>query len=354
MFLYIVIAIVIFGLLIAVHELGHFAAAKWLGVKVNEFSIGMGPPLLKHEGEETLYSLRLLPIGGFCSMEGEDDDSADPRAFGRAAAWKKLIILAAGAAMNFLVGLILCLALTSTYQYLATPVIADFAEEFDLVGENGLMQGDRILRVNGERVYTQSDISLLFPRGNGETMDLLILRDGEKRLLQNFPLTLRPYTQDGQQVMRYGINFQVIEPTLPQKLREGTMMAVDFVRLVRLSLMDLLTGEVGVREMSGPVGIVGIISDVGSAAETPKYAMYGIMNLAALIAVNLAVMNLLPLPALDGGRIFFILLNGIIFTLSRKKIDAKYEGYVHFAGLVALMGLILFVTLSDIGKIFGH
>lgn len=351
---YIIVAILIFGVLIATHELGHFATAKWLGVKVNEFSIGMGPSIFKKQKGETLYSLRAFPMGGYCAMEGEDDDSADPRSFGRAAVWKKMIILCAGAAMNFLTGLLLCLFLVAPYVNLIRPVVVSFADGFSLVGQDGLMAGDRILSIDGERVYTYDDVTLLFSRSNGKTMDLVVEREGNRVRLDGLPLYPREYTEDGKTQLRYGLNFLIEPATAGGKLREGWYMAVDFVRLVRLSLGDLVSGAAGLRDLSGPVGIVGVMSDVGSSATTISGALYGLVYLAALIAVNLAVMNLLPLPALDGGRIFFLLLNSGLYALFRKKIDPKYEGYVHMAGLAALMALMLVVTLSDVGKLFGR
>lgn len=351
---YIIVAILIFGVLIATHELGHFAAAKMFGVKVNEFSIGMGPAIYKREKGETLYSVRVFPIGGYCAMEGEDDDSADPRSFGKAKAWKKIIILCAGAAMNFLTGLLLCLLLVLPYVNTVQPVVVSFAEGFLLKGEQGLMAGDRIVSIDGERVYVYDDVTLLFSRSNGKTMDLVVERDGSRVRLEDFPLFPREYTEDGKTQLRYGINF-LIEPATPgDKLREGWFMAVDFVRLVRLSLGDLISGAAGLRDLSGPVGIVNVMSGVGSSAATAGAALYSLTYLTALIAVNLAVMNLLPLPALDGGRIFFLALNGLLYALFRKKIDPKYEGYVHMAGLIALMGLMLVVTLSDVGKLLGR
>ena len=351
---YVIVAILIFGVLIATHELGHFVSAKLLGVKVNEFSIGMGPAIITREKGDTLYSLRALPVGGYCAMEGEDDDSADPRAFGRAAMWKKLIILCAGAAMNFVTGVILCLILVMPYVNLIRPEIVSFAEGFPLEGETGLMAGDRILSIDGERIYLYDNVTLFFSRSNGKTMDLVVERNGENVQLDDFPLYPREYMVDGKPQLRYGINFLVEPATFGGKLREGWFMAVDFVRLVRLSIGDLISGTAGLRDLSGPVGIVDVMSDVGSAAATTFAAFYNLTYLAALIAVNLAVMNLLPLPALDGGRIFFLLLNGLLYGLFRKKIDPKYEGYVHMAGLAALMTLMLMVTLSDVGKIFGR
>lgn len=351
---YILVAVLIFGILIATHELGHFAAAKLLGVRVNEFSVGMGPAIISKEKGETLYCLRAFPIGGYCAMEGEDEESDDPRAFGCAATWKKLVILCAGACMNFLTGLLFCLLLVIPFQALPQPVIVGLVEGFPLEGESGLMVGDRIVSIDGERIYRYDDVSLMFSRSNGQSMDLVVERGGEKVRLDDFPLYPREYTVDGKTMLRYGIDFQVVPATFGNKLAEGWFTAIDFVRLVRLSLGDLISGAAGFRDLSGPVGIVDVMSDVGSAAPTVWDGLYDLMYLAALIAVNLAVMNLLPLPALDGGRIFFLLLNTVLYGLIRKKIDPKYEGYVHMAGLAVLMTLMIMVTVSDVGKLLGR
>lgn len=352
--LYILLAILMFGLLIAVHELGHFATAKWLGVQVNEFAVGMGPAIFKKQKGETLYSLRVFPIGGYCAMEGEDEDSDNPRAFERAAGWKKIIILSAGAFMNFVTGVILCLMLMIPIQQFATPTIDSLADGFPLQGESGLMAGDRIVSVDGERINNYDDLSLFFSRSNGKTMDLVIERDGTDIVLDKFPLYPREYTVDGEQVMRYGINFSVEEATLSNKLANGWHTATGFVRVVRLSLGDLVSGAAGVDDLTGPIGIVDTISQVGNEAPSTQVALYQILYFAALISVNLAVMNLLPLPALDGGRIFFLLLNGVSMSLFRKKIPTRYEGYVHMTGIILLMALMIFVTFGDILKIFGR
>ena len=350
----IVFAIIIFSFLIFVHELGHFLAAKMSGVQVNEFAIFMGPAIAKWQKGETLYSIRCIPIGGYCAMEGEDEESEDPRAFGNAATWKKIIILIAGAAMNFITGLLLCMVLVLPIQALVQPVIAGFADGFPLEGEHGLMVGDRILEIDGERIYRYDDVTMFFSRNNGQTMDLVVERNGDRVVLDDLPFYPREYTVDGQVVLRYGVNFQVEEASIFNKLHEGWFMAWDFVRLVRLSSMDLISGAAGFRDLSGPVGIVDVMTDVGSASGSASAAAFNLAYLSALIAVNLAVMNLLPLPALDGGRILFLLVNVLLYGLFRKKIDPKYEASVHMAGLAALMTLMIRVTVSDVGKLFGQ
>lgn len=353
--LYIIVAIIMFGLLIAVHEFGHFFTAKLFGVRVNEFSIGMGPAVLKKQKGETLYSIRAFPVGGFCAMEGEDGDSQDPRSFGNAAVWKQIIVLVAGAAMNFLVGLLLVLVLFSQNTSFYQPMISGFSEGLG-AESSGLQPGDVVVSVDGHRVYYYSNLSLLLSRA-GDYVDWVVERDGQRVKLQNTYLPLQEDTlEDGRTVYHRGILIRGLEhPATPLNVVKYSWYgALDFVRLVWMGLGDIISGAAGLRDMSGPVGIVSMISEVGTQSPTAQAAAYNVTYFAAMIAVNLAVMNLLPLPALDGGRVFFLLLNGILYALFKKKIDPKYEGYVHLTGLALLMGLSLVVTFSDVGKLLGR
>lgn len=351
-FLYLLLAILAFGILIAVHEFGHFATAKLCGVKVNEFAIGMGPLLFKKKKGETLYSLRALPIGGFCAMEGEDEDTGDPRAFSRQRSWKKLIILAAGSFMNFLLGVLLVLILVTQIQFYTRPVLKGFVDGFPLEGESGLMAGDELIRINGERVYLYDSVSLLLSRSEGP-IDLVVRRNGERVVLNDLPLEPADYEYGGQTVRMYGLLFESGEATFADRVQMAWRQPMQFVQLVKLSLLDLLGGKVGLRDMSGVVGIVDTISSVGAASETVGLGLLNVVYFVAFIAVNLAVMNLLPIPALDGGRIAFLLINGVIVLVTGKEVDPKYEGYVHTAGLILLLGLMAVVAVSDIWKLFG-
>ena len=357
--LYVIVAILIFGVLIATHELGHFATAKALGVKVNEFSVGMGPALLKRQKGETLYSLRALPIGGYCAMEGEDDDSADPRSFGRAAGWKKVVILCAGAAMNFLTGLVILLVIYSSASGFYRPVIGGFTEGFGLE-DCGLQAGDVVVSVDGHRMYSYSNLEFFLTRA-GDTVDWVVERDGQRVRLDGLymPWQEAGVDENGQTIYQRGLQItrDVIPATPLVWLQYSWYGALDFVRTVWISLGELVSGAVGLRDLTGPVGIVDMMSEVGTDTQispTLADAARNLAMLASLIAVNLAVMNLLPLPALDGGRIFFLLLNGVLYLLFRRRIDPRYEGYVHMAGLAALMVLMLAVTLSDVGRLLGH
>ncbi|MBQ5566406.1 MAG: site-2 protease family protein [Oscillospiraceae bacterium] len=353
---YILIAILIFGVLIAVHELGHFLAAKACGVRVNEFSIGMGPALFHRTKGETEYSLRILPIGGYCAMEGEDEDSQDARALGNQGFWKQLLIFVAGAAMNFLTGLLILICLYAGAQAFYTAEIVDLNPDFPQQGEDGIMVGDVIYRIDGERIYLRSDIPTIMGLGGKDeegTMELTVLRDGKKL---DRTLTLQTYTdEDGKEYRAYGFTYGgVVEATPLLRLKYSWYNAIDYVRLVRLSLKMLLSGSAGVKDLSGPIGIVSTITEVGKETEAEQgfaAALENVFFFAALIAVNLAVMNLLPLPALDGGKVFFLIIDAVAMLIFRRRIPEKYENYINTAGFILLMALMLFVTLNDVLKL---
>lgn len=343
--MYILFAILIFGILIATHELGHFAAAKLCGVKVNEFSIGMGPALLKKQKGETLYSLRCLPIGGFCAMEGEDGDSDEPRALSHQAPWKRAVILIAGSLMNFITGFIIICVLYSTATAFVGNTVVETVNGFKYA-ENGIEAGDTVYSIDGHRVYYSSDFSTYMSRSDG-TVDMTIIRNGEKITLKDYGLKPEQYA-DG---VRYGLTFNIIEADFIQRLKFSCYSSYNFVRMVGMGLSDIFTGRASMQEMSGVVGIVDTINDVGEASPTVGAAVANIMYLAAFIAVNLAVMNMLPIPALDGGRIFFLIVTVIAEKIFRRKIDLKYEGYIHLVGLGLLLVLMAYVMFNDIVRI---
>lgn len=350
---YILLAIFLFGILIAVHELGHFLAARLCGVRVLEFSIGMGPALWQRSRNGTDYSLRLFPIGGYCAMEGEDEASDRPDALNNQSPWKKCLIFAAGAGMNFLTGFLIVLLLYANAEGFYTPTIVSFSPEFENPNQS-LQVGDTLWKIDGKRVFVVSDVSLLLSHLPDEPVELVVERDGEKIRIPDFPLQKGEYSNvDGERYTGYGFQiYGILKATPLVRLQVSWYNTLSFVQTVWISLLDLVTGIVGLEDMSGPVGIVDTISDVGEQSESTKDALFNIFYLAALIAVNLAVMNLLPLPALDGGRIFFLLVNGLAMLLVRRQIPAKYEGYIHMAGLVLLLGFMVLVTYQDILRIF--
>ncbi len=351
--LYILLAILLFGVMIAIHEFGHFLTAKLLGVKVNEFAIGMGPALWSRQKGETLYALRAFPVGGYCAMEGEDEDTGDPRAFARQAGWKKVIILCAGSFMNFVLGLVITVALFLGITQARTPVVTQFADGFQHQGADGLMEGDRIVSVDGHGIWMYADVQNYLARNDGHGVDLIVVRDGKRIPLNDFPMGRYDYEYQGRRYHGFGLIFgQVDDLSMPERIGQGFAQTFDFVRIVWMSLGDLVTGRVAVSELSGAIGIVDVVSEVGSQSETVAIGVKNVFYFMALIAVNLAVMNMLPIPALDGGRVFFVLLNGLVYAVSRRRIPERYEGYVHAGAFVLLLALMAVVALHDIWNIF--
>ena len=253
--------------------------------------------------------------------------------------------------MNFLAGLLIILCLNSGVKTMVQPVIGSFADGCPL--QETLQVGDRIAAIDGEKIYVYSDLSLLLNLNQTGRYDLTVVRDGKKVELSGVSMERREYTdQSGKAYTGYGLNFTVKETTLGDRLQMSFANAADFVRMARLSMQMLVTGQAGVKDISGPVGIVTVITDVGQNSGSTAAAVRNIAYLAAMIAVNLAVMNLLPLPALDGGKIFFLVINALCMLLVHKRIPQKFESYVHIAGFVLLMLLMLAVTFQDVWKIF--
>lgn len=348
--MYIIIAIIIFGILIAIHEFGHFTAAKLCGVKVEEFAIGMGPALFKKQKGETVYALRILPIGGFCAMAGEDEESDDPRAFTNQGFWKKFVILCAGSFMNLVLGIVLILIMYAGAQAFVTPTIDHFMDGCPYEGTEAMQAGDTFYSIDGQRIYLVSDVSSFLMRGDG-VYDIVMLRDGEKVELKDFALTTKTYAEYANDGPKYGFVFGYTEATFGTKLEYTWNTTLEFSRLVWLGLGDLINGKVGLKDMSGPVGIVDMMNEVGQQAESTKAAADNLLYISAFIAVNLAIMNMLPIPALDGGRAFLMIVTVIIEAVSRKKLDPKYEGYIHLGGMVLLLGLMALVMYNDIAKL---
>ncbi|MBE6932250.1 MAG: site-2 protease family protein [Ruminococcaceae bacterium] len=348
--MYILFAILAFGILIFVHELGHFIAAKSLGVKVNEFAICMGPAIFQKTVGETTYSLRSIPIGGYCAMEGEDEASDSPRAFTSAKWWKRLIILAAGAFMNFVIGFLIVLLLFSTADGFSTTQVSKFLPDSPME-VHGMQEGDYFYSIDGSRVYTLTDIQLYLSRNATGKCDLVVLRDGEKVEMPDFTLEKKEYETEKGKELLYGFTVGYEEATASSVLRNSWYACMDFCRMVWMGLEDLITGRAGLNEVGGPVAIVNTMSETGKAAKTTAEGIRDVLYLTAFIAVNLAVMNMLPIPALDGGRIFFLLVTAAIEGIFRKKIDPKYEGYIHGAGMVLLLLFMAFITFHDVWKL---
>lgn len=340
--LQIILAILAFGMLVIVHEFGHFITAKRGGVQVNEFWIGMGPTLLKKEHNGTLYCLKLLPFGGACVMEGEDEDSESEHAFGKASLPRRMLIVAAGALMNFLVGFLIVLAVIQPNGpnggYIVSTIDSvDPASTAAAAG--GLQAGDEILEVDGYNILMRSDFEIALARGADTTYEVVVRRDGEKITLPAVVLEATIEGEDGRKMI--GLTFAEQPDSIGMHINMAVRTSVNYARMVWASLGMLVTGQVGVDQLSGPVGVAEVM------ATTASYSISAFLQLVAFISINLGVMNLLPLPALDGGRLVFLILEGI----RRKPVPAKYEGYIHAAGLMLLLALMVYVTGQDILRI---
>lgn len=329
----------LFGALVAVHEFGHFITAKLSGVRVNEFSIGMGPALIKKQFGETLYSLRILPFGGFCAMEGEDTESEDPRAFGSRHVLYRILIVLAGSIMNLIAGFVVLAIVFAPIRQWYTPTVSSIEAEAQMP-DNSLRAGDTIKAVDGYNVYIYSDIFVGLSRGGEDgAYDIEVIRDGERITLSDVR-----FLEDGEESSDggYAINFVIENTSFWGKTKYVVQNGINLVRLVKVGLVDLVTGAVSRDDLSGPIGIGKMMVD------TAKTSMSSLWYLLAFISINLGVMNLLPLPALDGGRFVFLFVE----LIRGKPVSPKYEGYIHAAGLALLMLLMVFVTYNDVIRIF--
>ena len=347
--MFVLYSILLFSFLIFVHEFGHFITAKLSGVQVNEFAIFMGPAIFKKQIGETLYSIRLIPIGGYCAMEGEDEETDNPRAFSKAKWWKRLIILVAGAAMNFIVGVLLLFIVFSNNKVLDTPVIARAEAGCTVIREDGIHVGDRLLEINGEKVYISDDFSMLMNMSD-DTPDIVVERDGKKLYFDDYKMEKHLFGEETKE--RYGFAFGSKENTIGNRVSYTWDYSLDMIRAVRLSLKMLFTGQAGVKDLSGPVGIVQVMSDSASQAKTHLAGFLTILLFGGFLGINLAVMNLLPIPALDGGRVVGLLLTTAVEKITKKKVSPKIEGYIHGVGMVLLLTLMAVILFKDVFFLF--
>lgn len=345
----IALAILFFGVIIIIHEFGHFICAKLFKVRVNEFSIGMGPAIFKKQKGETQYSLRALTIGGYVSMEGEDEESEDERAFNKKKVWQRIIIVVAGATMNLILGLvIMAITLSTSTDLIGTNTIKEFYPTAVSNQQGGLKEGDKFLKIDGHAVWSERDLSFLMSRSDNGVFNFVVERDGEKVELNNVAFKTEDVEYNGKTVTMITYDFVIVgeKPTFKNVFINSFTQSASIVRTVWLSLFDVVTGRYGMSELAGPVGTVDIIADVAqSAAEEHNFEQ--LLFIMALITINIGVANLLPLPALDGGRLMFLIIEGI----RRKPVNRKYEGYIHAAGLALLLLLMVFVTYNDIVRI---
>ncbi|MDD6563799.1 MAG: site-2 protease family protein [Clostridiales bacterium] len=377
-----IVTVIMFLVMISLHEFGHFITAKLMDFKILEYAIGFGPAIWKSKKSEIQYSLRVVPFGGYCKFEGEDEDSLDKRAFSNQAVWKRIIVVAAGGVFNVILGFILFLVIISQTSPMVTNRV-DSVVKNSYISDAGLMPGDEIIRINGKKVNFYNDITLYTQEFTENTeCDLVIKRDGEKKTLSFKPTKSASeykYTDSGVEVTGFinGIKtdtdfYEYDEDIIKDDEKVGTEERVErliigfvpvkeevtifniwgeawnqtrfVVKLVYNSLWQMITGKVGVDQMSGPVGIV---KEVNTAVNSGSSSWLYVLNLTALLTINLGVFNLLPVPALDGGRLFFMLIE----LITRKKIPPEKEGLVHSIGFMLLIALIIFISYNDIMKL---
>lgn len=345
--LLVIISILLFSLVIFIHELGHFMTAKLCGVKVNEFAIGMGPAIFKFKKKDTLYALRLFPIGGYCAMEGEDTESNSKDAFSQKSVFKRIIIVASGAIMNIILAFIFMVLVTAQQTQFASTKISKFSENA-ITNQYGLKAGDIIKSIDGYNISTFTDINFMLAINKNFTADIIVDRDGEEIKLDG--VKFRTREDNGKTVLVRDFYVFPIEKNI------GTVMTQSFkemgsnIRITYATLIGMVTGKLSINEVSGPVGLVSVISTAASEGLKVNFlaALNNVIMVMMLLSVNLGIFNLLPIPALDGGRLVFL----IIEAIKGSPINPKYEGLIHTVGFALLFLLILLVTVNDIIKLF--
>lgn len=334
----ILIAILFFELIIIIHEGGHYFAARLMKIKVNEFSVGMGPKIFQFTRKGTKYTLRWILFGGYCSMEGEDEESDDKNAFVNKKVWQRIFVVVAGAVMNLILGFVIVLIIVCSQNLVGTTQVAKF-DDAAVSSQSGLQVGDTIKSIDGMRVYTTNDVQTGLSRSPDGTVDMVVTRDGKDVDLQ---VEFETDEYEGTQYIVMDFWLRGVEKTFGNVIVQTFKESVSYARMVFLSVHDLLTGRYGLSDLSGPVGAVSVVSD---AVKTSVYSMLRIM---ALLTINVGLFNLFPIPALDGWRFFVLLAEGI----TRKKLPAKAEYIINAVGLVLLLGLMCVVTFSDITRLF--
>ncbi len=348
--LYIIAALLILSFIVMAHEFGHYIAGRLCGIGIVEFAVGMGPKLIGWERKGIKYSLRAIPIGGFCAFVGEDEDNPAPNAMNQMPVWKRIVTVASGPIMNFILAYLSCALLLANFMnVILMPRIADVIADMPAI-EAGMEAGDVVVAVNGVDISYDNEGAELMRSFVVDADDTTVLTFTVKRGDELIDIDITPelvpveYVDSNtgetyfQNTYQIGIQFDARNYTFTESLAESGNYMLSTTKLMLESLKNLVFKGEGINEMSGPVGIISIVS------EQVKEGLYMILYLVFFISLNLGIMNLLPLPALDGGRLVFLAVEGI----TRKRIPPEKEGYVHALGLFLLFGLMLFVTYKDI------
>lgn len=334
----IIIAILFFELIIIVHEGGHFAAARLMKIKVNEFSIGMGPIIFSFTKGKTKYSLRWILFGGYCAMEGEDEASSEAGSFSSKSVPARMLVVVAGALMNLLLGFLIIVCIISNQNLVGTTTVAKF-DDNAVSASSGLMVGDTIKSIDGMRVFTATDVETGLTRSQDDTLSITVERNGK---IQTLEVKFQMEEYEGRKYV--GMDFWLLgkEKTVGSVLKNSAATFVSYTRMVFLSVHDLLVGRYGLSDLSGPVGAVSVVSNAA------KTSLNSLLRISAILTINIGLFNLFPIPALDGWRFFLLLGEGVF----RKKLPAKWEYAINAAGLAVLLGVMVLVTFSDVTKLF--
>ncbi len=360
----IIVSLLIFGIVIIVHEFGHFITAVKSGIKVEEFAIGMGPLIWSKQGKETLYSVRLFPIGGYCKMEGEDQANMSPSSFNSKSVWARMWVISGGVIMNTILAFIIFFSI-NLYTGFREVVVHSVIEGYPAEAA-GLQPGDEIYSVDGYKVETQEELSLRLSdastedlaKGEEPVIDLIYKREGEKYQVE---MPLMKDIATGRYIIGFNVSAKTgvlgeeVEGFEKATLIETVDSAIDDMFFVVEStiygLRNLFTQSNPVQQVAGPIGIIGAIGSTYEETVETSGAGLALLNMVyimGLISANLAVFNLLPIPALDGGRLVFLFIEAV----TGKRVPPDKEGFVHFVGFVVLMAFALVVAFSDIYKLF--
>lgn len=336
----ILVAIFVFGIMIFLHELGHYLAARACKVKVLEFAVGMGPKLFSYTSKKTdiVYSLRLLPIGGFTAMQGEDGEDPDPDALVNKPRWQKLCVLFAGSFMNVLSGVLAMFIYLSLTGQVGSCIVAGFRD--NSVSHQWLQAGDEIISIEGKKMVDYTDVANTIMLDGTKPLDITVLRDEDKVLLEDVEFNTEIH--EGIEIGILDFQFLGVKPSFTALCEQTVTQSVSTVKMIYKTLIELIRGKYGIKGVSGPVGTVSVISQVAVTG------FANVIYLFSFISLNLGVMNLLPLPALDGGRILFTLVEIVI----RKPLNPKFEGVVHLVGMVVLLAFMAMITVIDVMKFF--
>lgn len=353
----VVVAVLVFLLIIMVHELGHFAAAKACGIYVKQFAFGMGPALFKKKGKETEYVIRAFPVGGYCAFETDIEDfdeetgeavEPNPRAFNRKPVWQRMIVFICGPLMNLILGYIVVVISLCTSSAIASTTISEFREQS--VSSAQLMVNDEILNIEGLPIFSASDLTYKLQSSDRKNaagnlvFDITVKRNGETILLKDVEF-LTTTGQDGTSGVYFDFLVYRLEKNFGNVITEGFRESFSTARVVLLTIVDVVKGKYGLNDFSGPIGVGSVITE---AVKT--YTFSDFMNIMALLSINVGVFNLLPIPGLDGARLIFL----IIELIRRKPVKPQVEGIIHFVGMALLLLFIIVISFNDISKLFAR